>query len=300
MGVLKNDVGRPSNKTIKTRRVLIIIAVVIAVVALLSLGIWLEKKSSNDNTSNKNEEIITTTTTKPSIEESKKEENISNVSNLKECKIQKINVEGKSEGERIYNRLTSGFLGSDFQFTDKKYITSSSLNTYTKVSQALYNLGFFEQSYNIPEEGCILKNEVIKNQVSDMYKDASYNPKDFIGNDCMELSFTYNENIDSYVVKKISAGCGDAGTMHDAYLSSKINGNNLIINSEALMIGPDNFICFYNDKDELDSVNLDGVGYDTPIDAVIKKSEPYKNKYEWLFVKNSNGKYVFDSVTRVK
>lgn len=213
-----------------------------------------------------------------------------------ECKVEPITIEGFSEAEKAYNKVTKGGSGSLGTYYSVKSINANEVDTYTKVSQALYLLGYFEDNaYNAVGLGCNLTKSKIDNTIKRVYSDINYSPSEFIGNNCLPFKFDYDSQEELYKLTTIDNGCGDGGDYIDEIYDEKIERNILTFKTKVLMYG-DNKIYYYRDNDLIKIENSNAVNRN----SILVIYNDYANVYEWTFVKNIDGEYVFDNIKRIK
>ncbi len=287
MGLLKNDVGRPSNNTKKIRLILkgILIFIVLFCIGYTVSSLFLhsdEKKTDAKKEEEiKEEQSVQTTTSQNNL--------------LPECKVEKQNYNGLSKAEMLHKRLTMGW----WNYLDNGNITSKKLDSYTKISSVMYDLGYinFDKDDYITNNCQIQKNEIDKTMTK-TFEDNSYDPNAFSGNNCISLNFTYDNNKKIYEVKNVGAdGCGGSGAYIEKVYDSKETNNIYTFKTKVLMYSLDG-IMNISENNEFNKIT-EGIPEGVTEDNVIDKYSEYDNIYEWTFVKKNND-YAFRSIQKIK
>ena len=288
MGVLKNDVGRPSNKTIKTRRLLTLLVIVLAFAAGFFISYILATKFDNN--------IVKTKTNK-----SKNKEKIVN-KEISADEAKKI-----MEDRFIYY----GFIDSAEVVNSNNYKTFVAIN-HTKKSESTYKCNdLFDSLYKsdyLNEEDWIMKikddeyeyictdnTEYTYNykSVNNKYHDLFYNSKNenalkgYVGQGFPSY-YVYSKNKDVYALVDTGGHWGIKSIF--GIKKAEIKNNELIIDYAAV----------YGEFEDGEFVGKQESGKDIRIPADSDLSEAfdkYKDEIDAtirLRFKIVNGKYMFD------
>ncbi len=281
-----NDSNANNFNNIKSKvPIIIIILMIIIIIGMLAFILYYFNSNSNkkNNGSTKEKNIVSTT---------------NGISN--ECNVQSIKITGSSKAEELFNKLT-GWTVSGWDYINDGNASSEDLSTYYKVSTALYNLGYFDDSVydKVNEEGCVLSKEIIDKEINNLFSNSNYNASLFTGNDCLQLSFEYNDKSKFYSVRiSMAGGCGDSGGYAQKIYDDEEKDDSLTFKTKVLMFSIDG-ISYIDLNNEFKTI-VENIPDDVTYDNAIDKYEEYANIYEWTFVKNNDGNYVFDKVTRLK
>ena len=284
-----NNVGANNSKDNKKSKapiivIIVVIVIIIGVLAFSMIYFSNNSKDKNNNLTKENNNVLTT----------------NGDSKSNECNVKPINITGLSKAEESFNKLT-GWTVSGWDYINDGNASSEDLSTYYKVSTALYNLGYFEDSVydKVTEEGCTLSKKTIDKEINNLFLNPNYNASEFMGNDCLSLTFEYNQKSEFYNVRSAATGgCGDSGGYVQKIYDDEEKDDSLTFKTKVLMYSPDG-ISYIDLNNEFKTVT-ENIPDDVTYDNAIDKYEEYANIYEWIFVKNNDGNYVFDKVTRLK
>ncbi len=291
MNNINTSKDNSNNKKSKNNKkiIFIIIGVVVTVLVLLgclSLYISSITYTVDDDYSNSTEDIPTMS-------------NQNTNKNKKECNISSITISGNSEAEKALKKLT-GWTIEGYDYSSDGNKTSNELDTYFKVSTALYNLGYFEEKNYDSISDCTLSKTVLDNKIFDLFKNTEYNPEEFSGNNALPYVFKYDKKNKIYSIDNIGGGTGSEGEYIQKVYDETKSDNKLTFKTKVLY--------GTHDLDELSNLDFDNnfknitsnIPDDVTYENVIDKYDSYANIYQWTFVKNNNEEYVFDNIRRIK
>ena len=129
MGVLKNDVGRPSNKTIIIRRILKVVLLIIIIALAFLIGYNLKDKNSNNPIKSSGKKIQSDDSIKTSKEELQLDDSI----------VKKL----YSEIENVAENIISLVKENKYKYGEISIITKN-IDTYSSLAKAIFS------KYKIP------------------------------------------------------------------------------------------------------------------------------------------------------
>ena len=290
MGVLKNDVGRPSNKTIMIRRILKVILILIVVLLAVTLGGYIKDKGNNKTNEKSNAKVS----------ESKEKRAISN-----------------DDAEKIITRI----FGEDYDFpignmdiesyNDKSYQMIIAIEKTKKDSTKDYNLNYefgnviyYDENDNLvfdsPDGFRYYYQGVIYsyNSVNEVYKSFFGNKKEALKQDIL-FDFTgylYSKKDDIFVQFNPIWGDGGHQPISDI-IETKLKNNLLYI---TIARGD----ASYNGENDWSLPLIDGTEVKLTNAEIENKGtcEKYKDKlekYEFKFTLEDDV-YKFVSVEKIK
>ena len=331
MGLFKNDVGRPSNETIKKRNIFKGICVLLVIVIIVLVAYILNDKvvfgtNSTKKEDNNNQDI---TTTKKQTDD-----------DFEELDVKSVEV------EKLFNRMNRFTLGLDLikasgggnlftYFYQKDKIYANEVSDDIKFSYSFLELyeEDFEKLYPTVEY-----NERIKAQkefvgsVSDVNSQSlklfgsEFNINNVVYNNTGPAVFGISPIINGDTITVESAGIGDVGSasVYTKIISAKKDQNTIKIVNKAMFVfeGPDENDSFYYGIYKTAKTKIDNCyGHSCyGLENLIKKF-PYDNEktykdiinkvkiddyleqldsFMWTFTKNAQGNYEFTSVEKVK
>ncbi len=283
MSVLKNDVGRPSKKTKIMRMVLVLIVILIILVVGLYLGYIIKNRDKT------------------------KKDNKINTININYCNVKEISGTSIPDAEKLlvdkYIYFSApGLYGTDESFLGNSSVSAKELDTKTKMSITLLQLGY--NSYDSIDDDCYLSKSTIDNAMNDLFSDVSYDLSEFEGVDCVPIKYEFSSDKNVYLLTKVNGDCGGGMNKYIYSINNEKEENNIFtFDLKILNMDPGN-IYYYDSNNSIKSISITNELYDEYINSddekILNKYEEYANIYEWTFVKNNDGNYVFDKVTRLK
>ena len=327
MGVLKNEVGRPTNKTILIRRTLKIVAAVIVLVIVFFGGYYINSiQKNNDKKTNSN------------VSNNSKEDSNTNANNdvdnnetdakLTDAKVQEIfnryNLftnwldvfDNENVSSSFYKNNTSMFDHSYSYFYDKGKVTNNTISDNMKFVISIANLYGVEKEYtgsdlNYKSFDFAENEEILFENINEECKKLFGNGINI--NSIMDsnnniivgvygFSFKYNDS--KKVIIAHNHGIGDASSIDYYTKITNINNNTnkLEITSKVVFViceaGED--YCYVSKTNQdinniKDTITKRSGAMNVKVDDYLDKL----NSYKWTFIKDSNGNYVFESVEKI-
>ena len=305
MGVLKNDVGRPSNKTIAIRRILmgIVLLVIIGLVLLLCYHYKENEQTTIDNKVveldidsdqvvdlfNKYNiytswiDIVAIDNTNPEYNEKYQEEGNDSFSYF----YDKEKIENVSDNMKFALSIGNLYIKKSISESDYNYLDLSD-------NEEIYLDVINRKSLELFGSKIIINNIVDNNN------------KVYIG--ISGKSFEYIPETKTFKVHE--SGIGDS-TIVDYYtkiISAKKYGDKIVITNKLmyLICSADEVGCnidstmenLYNLQNTIDNVDFD-LSEAEKLNLIDKYSEKL-NTYEWTFTKDKDGNYIFKSIEKIK
>ena len=338
MGVIRNDVGRPTNKTIMIRRVLKLVGVLIIVLLAVLAGYYLkvmEDKNVN-NKVNDSSKVTTTNNVKVTTTNTENNDDDKNIV-TKNIEIKELNVndEGILYLFNKYNLYDFDFLYSsdsdgncDFYSNDvgcnsfayfysKEKITKESLNDKIKLAYSIGNIylnyNYEKDEYNIPKLKDKEEYDFSKiNKKSIELFGSGINFNNIVttrsnGKKYADACIYGNSYL--YTNEKLILEKGGLGGTADSYFKTKITNtyeenNKLYIENKIMFIIEDTQMIRVlrksnNNKNE-DILYYYNKNGDSTININIDYYIDKLDTYRWTFTKDNSGNYTFESVEKVK
>lgn len=291
MGIFKNDVGRPSNETIKKRNIFKGICVLLVIIIISLVCYILNDKgiitfNKHEQNKNDNDKIVTTT----------KKENIIEIS--------------KSEALRIYEGVLGTFmfdtedllyLNNDTFKTafclathmeeSNKYNSFELLKNKLKKENDYYIYGFEDGTSIIYNNNAkVYEYNNLNKEIKNIFGDVEAVKEDL---EFYQYRYVYIEDKNVYVRLESVWGDGGHQVIADVASASKIKDkvNIDILIADVEYIDENQYLYFSSDGDEIKLNNEDIKNYS----ETLKKYENKVKKYTLTFVEN-NDKYLFESI----
>lgn len=301
MGVLKNDVGRPSNKTIKTRAIIKGILLVIVMVAIFTGGYLLKDYQNKEND-----------------KQVKKDEN--KVVKTMDEKVEELDI----NSEKVMNLYIPFSVytheASDEELYSKNKITPDDLSyeyknrlAFAKYNNEVDKKNLYEGNIKIDEyelEPDYLKSSTLEKSYKKLFgENTEYIAKSFDSYGIDTLSMTYNKENDVYLADLVA---GDyTGYRYGKELYKAIKDGNKIELYEYVVVYNENYDeglvgVFSNIEDAnnfQNAIKQKQMNYDTGTsDLILEDLSDYKDKaseYKLTFEKEDNN-YVFKQIEKIK
>ncbi len=301
MGVLKNDVGRPSNKTIKTRAIIKGILLVIVMVAIFTGGYLLKDYQNKEND-----------------KQVKKDEN--KVVKTMDEKVEELDI----NSEKVMNLYIPFSVytheASDEELYSKNKITPDDLSyeyknrlAFAKYNNEVDKKNLYEGNIKIDEyelEPDYLKSSTLEKSYKKLFgENTEYIAKSFDSYGIDTLSMTYNKENDVYLADLVA---GDyTGYRYGKELYKAIKAGNKIELYEYVVVYNENYDeglvgVFSNIEDAnnfQNAIKQKQMNYDTGTsDLILEDLSDYKDKaseYKLTFEKEDNN-YVFKQIEKIK
>ena len=303
MGVFKNDVGRPTNETIKKRRILkAILALLIA--GVLFTGVYYVNEEDGLNKFK-------------SVEKNNKE-----ITQNTDSKELDVNSEEVKELFNVYNKFNNHMSLSFKYISGFTYFYNQDKVHMNDIDESLKFAIVYDEYFNKKYDGqehvdaeTIVHMKDL-NKISNKLFSTSLDIKKVIDKDnyinvfvCRQLK--YNEKEQSIIITQ--DGCGDcaAAEFNTKIISAVKSKDKIEIINKVIFLyyscDPVEFKIFkaatnnYNNKygfvEEIeDLTNKNILIKDVKIDDYLDKLDSFK----WTFVKNNEGNYIFESVEKIK
>ncbi len=310
MGVLKNDVGRPSNKTIMIRNILKGILLIV-VIAVFFVGGYLLNDYQNKDTNKQNKDDKTVINNEKTKELNIYSEEVRNL-----YSPFSISAREATTDQELYNRDKT--TTNDLSYEYKNRLAFAKY--YNEVGQK----NLYEGVINIDELGEVeldyLKSSTLEKSYKNLFgENIKYMAKSFDSSVIDTLAMTYDKNKDFYIADMVGGDC--TGYRYGKELYKAIQAGNKIELYE--------YVVVYNEDDETGIVGVysnieDANNFKNPIKQIrtydgyscaaelIKHRETngymvedlsdYKDKaskYKLTFEKE-NGNYVFRQIEKIK
>ena len=321
MGVFKNDVGRPSNETIRKRNIFKGICVVFGLIIIALVGYILNDKGiinlSNKNTKSSNE--IVATTKEVAKEENLSDEEVNKIFNKYNLYTNWLNIFSNAEISNNYYEKNKDMFDSTFSYFYNKDITNNTISDSMKFAVSLGNLYIKEVSETTAN------GEIYKDKNLD-FSDKKELDLDTINKKSVELfgseinvnnikddennvivgifgyTFKYNPKTKTIIPGGDGIGDGSSIDYYTKIIDNKVSGNKLEITNKVMFVvchTAEDF-CYISKTDQNinDIKGTIGKTYEKKVN--INKYLDKLNSYKWTFVKNKDGNYVFESVEKVK
>ncbi len=301
MGVLKNDVGRPSNKTIKTRAIIKGILLVIVMVAIFTGGYLLKDYQNKEND-----------------KQVKKDEN--KVVKTMDEKVEELDI----NSEKVMNLYIPFSVytheASDEELYSKNKIKPDDLSyeyknrlAFAKYNNEVDKKNLYEGNIKIDEyelEPDYLKSSTLEKSYKKLFgENTEYIAKSFDSYGIDTLSMTYNKENDVYLADLVA---GDyTGYRYGKELYKAIKAGNKIELYEYVVVYNENYDeglvgVFSNIEDAnnfQNAIKQKQMNYDTGTsDLILEDLSDYKDKaseYKLTFEKEDNN-YVFKQIEKIK
>ena len=325
MSLFKNEVGRPSNKTIKKRNIFKGICVIFGLIIIGLVGYILNDKGiinlTNKNTKSGNE--ITTTTNEVVKQEKLSDEEVKKIFDKYNLYTNWLDIFNIEEVSNSYYEKNKDMFDSTFSYFYNADVTNKTISDGMKFAVSMGNL-YIKEEVGETAYGEKYTNKVFDfsgnkslsleaiNQKSIELFGSKINVKNIVDDEnniivaLLDTTFKYNPNTNSIIPGDYGIGDGSSIDYYTKIVDSSVSGNKLEITNKVMFVvcpADDEDYCYVSKTDQdinnikktLTTVNKSDIK-NIGIDKYINKLDSYK----WTFTKNSEGNYVFTSVEKVK
>ena len=325
MSMFTNDVGRPSNETIRKRNIFKGICVVFGLIIIGLVCYILNDKGiinlSNKNTKGGNENA---TTAKKDVKEEKlSDEEVKKVFDKYNLYTNWLDIFNNVDVSNSFYEENKDMFDGTFSYFYNKDINNKTISDSMKFAVSIGNLYIKEETlktaygekytykvfdFNGKKE---LDLDTINKKSVELFG-SKINIDNMIDNEnnvtiaVLATTFKYNPSNNSIVPSVDGIGDGSSIDYYTKIIDSNISGNKLEIINKVMFVvctAGDEDYCYISKIDQdindikktlttVDKSDIQNISIDKYIDKL--------DSYKWTFTKNNNGNYVFESVEKVK
>lgn len=295
MGVFKNDVGRPTNETIKKRRILKALLALLVAGALFTGGYYvndlIKKQNSNDSKTDNKEEL--------NIESNE----VIDLFNKYNLKMYWLNSDNSYSGpEEFY----------------KDDVNKNSVSDSIKFAISLGNLYLEKESgettFGEQYEYYVLNFDGIKeikldelNKKSEELFDSKINVNNILNKDknvniiIEGYQFKYDKDKKNFTYEEFGIGDSVSYEHKTKIIKSNMNNDKIEIINKVMFSACYDEVCYISKtKQDINNIKDIIVKVDSQEEIIIDDYLDKLDSFKWTFVKNSEGNYIFESVEKIK
>lgn len=301
MGVLKNDVGRPSNKTIKIRRILKGILLIIVMFVIFAGGYLLndyQNNETNKQTKKDKGEVVKTNNEK----------------------TEELNINSKDVMDLYIPFSYFTHEASDEELYSKDKITPDDLSieyknrlAFAKYNNELDGKNLYEGNIKIDEyelEPDYLKSSTLEKSYKKLFgENTKYIAKSFDSYGIDTLNMTYNKENDVYLADLVAGDYTGYRYGKELYKAIKV-GNKIELYEYVVVYNEDwhkGIVGVYSNIEDANNfqnaIKQKQMNYDTGTsDLILDDLSDYKDKaseYKLTFEKDDNN-YVFKQIEKIR
>lgn len=320
MGVFKNDVGRPSNKTITIRNILKGVLLIIIAASIFAGGYALNGYQKKEDSGTKEKNIDKVDNNSSEKISNKEAQEVFDKYNLYTDWLDLVDnpilLESRTENKKK-------LLSNAFSYFYDQDVTNKTISDTMKFAVSMGNLYIKEETgktaygekykYKIFDfEGQKELNFDIINKKSIELFDSKVDINNIIDKNnnivvtILGTSFKYN-SVSKKIVPNEDGGLGDSSSIdyYTKIINTKVLGDKLEITNKVMFVicsAPEDY-CYISKTNQdinniknvltkIDKSNLENLSIENYLDKL--------DSYKWTFTKNDEGNYVFKSIEKVK